>query len=80
MIIVYVIQSIPTGKLYVGQTAALEARLLEHNLGRSKYTSSFRPWRIIYSESFPDRIGARKREKYLKSTAGKNYLRKLKLI
>jgi putative endonuclease len=80
MIIVYVIQSIATGRLYVGQTEDLENRLYEHNLGKSKYASSFRPWRIIYTELFPDRAIARKREKYLKSTAGKNYLRKLKLI
>ena len=80
MIVVYVIRSIQTNRLYVGQTENVQLRLKEHNLGRSKYTSAFRPWEIIYTEEFLDRKGARTREIYLKSTAGKNFLRKKGII
>ena len=81
MIVVYVIQSETTlKKLYVGQTQNMVRRLSEHNHGRSKYTQTWSPWKVIYTEIFADRPAARIREKYLKSTAGKNYLRKIKVI
>jgi putative endonuclease len=62
---------------YVGLTDNLDRRLYQHNhiLGRS--TKPYAPFKLIYSESFDDRASARKREKYLKSTAGKIHLRKL---
>ena len=66
--------------LYVGMTENLERRLKEHNKGKSKFTKGNLPWKLIYSEEFPDYSTARKREKYLKSTAGKNWLRKNSII
>ena len=76
MVTIYVIQSISTNKLYVGMTEDLKNRLNEHNAGKSKYTASFKPWKVIYTETADDFTGARKREIYLKSTAGKNFVRK----
>ena len=64
MINVYVIQSQATQKLYVGMAKEVEARLKEHNAGKSKYTKSFRPWEIIYQEETDDWASGRKREKY----------------
>ena len=55
-------------------TNNLERRLIEHNLGKMKSTKAFIPWEIIYAEKFPNRIEARKREKYFKSAAGRRYL------
>ncbi|MES2780894.1 MAG: GIY-YIG nuclease family protein [Bacteroidota bacterium] len=81
MIYVYVIQSIADPqKLYVGQTQNIENRIAEHNSGKSKYTQTWRPWKVIYQEQFENRADARKREVYLKSTAGKNFLRKIKIV
>ncbi|MFH1120249.1 MAG: GIY-YIG nuclease family protein [Bacteroidota bacterium] len=72
----YVIKSVNHSFIYVGLTDNLERRLYQHNhkLGRS--TKPYAPYNLIYTESFDDRPSARKREKYLKSTAGKIHLRK----
>ena len=67
-------------KYYVGMTKNTQNRLKEHNAGKSKYTKTFRPWKIIHMEFIGDAKEARKIEKYYKSTAGKNKLRKLKII
>jgi putative endonuclease len=66
--------------LYVGQTDNIQRRLAEHNSGKSKYTQTYAPWKIIYLEEYHNRTDARTREKYLKSTAGKNILRKNGII
>ena len=57
-------------------TEDLDNRLREHNAGKSKYTATFKPWKVIYTENAENFILARKREIYLKSTAGKNFIRK----
>ncbi len=77
---VYVIQSELNGSFYVGMAQEVEARLKEHNSGKSAYTKSFVPWKLVYSEEVGETSLARKREKYLKSTAGKNFLRKQGVI
>jgi predicted GIY-YIG superfamily endonuclease len=46
MVTIYVIQGIATLKLYVGITDNLERRLMEHNAKKSRYTSSFVPWKV----------------------------------
>ena len=53
-----------------------EDRLPEHNHGKNRFTKGHRPWKIIYTEQHPDWSSARKREKYLKSSAGKKWLLK----
>ena len=55
----------------------LESRLIEHNTGQSKYTSSRIPWKIIYHEIFETELEAVKREKYFKSAAGRRFLKKI---
>jgi putative endonuclease len=74
--VVYVLESGTSGLWYVGFTESLERRLLEHNSGKSKFTSGHLPWKLIYSEVIEGREEARKREKYLKSAAGKRYIAK----
>jgi len=54
----------------------LERRLAEYNYGKSKFTSGHIPWELIYFESFPTSGEARIREKYFKSAAGKNMLKR----
>ena len=77
---VYVIQSELNQSYYVGMAIDVHTRLKEHNAGKSTYTKAFIPWRLLYSEEIGEASLARKREKYLKSTAGKNFLRKNKII
>ena len=71
---VYVLKSLTSAIYYVGMTQDVERRLVEHNAGKSKFTSGHLPWIIIYSETCSDAIEARKREKYLKSAAEKRFL------
>jgi len=52
----------------------IRKRLIEHNNGKSKYTSGHLPWKLIYSEEMGTSANARKRERYLKSAAAKKFL------
>jgi len=77
MFFVYAITSTKRKYLYVGLTADLKRRILEHNSGKNKTTRPYSPFELLYSESFPNRQSARKREKYLKSGAGKEFLKNI---
>ncbi len=76
MVTVYVLLSLKDKATYVGMALDAIKRLKEHNSGRNRYTKAHVPWQIIYTEQHPDWTTARIREKYLKSTAGKNWLKK----
>ena len=76
MAYVYILKSLSKDKFYVGSTDNLDRRPEEHNSGLSYYTKRFIPWRIVYQEKY-DNIGdAIKREKYLKSAAGRRFIKK----
>lgn len=72
MYILYLLQSInKPDKSYVGITIKKpDERLREHNEGLSLYTKIFRPWKIIYYETFYCKLCAEKREQFLKSGLG----------
>lgn len=72
---VYVLQSEKDGNFYVGFTCNLERRIKEHNKGENQSTSSRRPFRLIYYEVCLDGRDAVSREKYLKSSWGKRYIK-----
>lgn len=77
MIIVYALRSTIKNYIYVGMTGDLERRIKEHNSGKNKSTKAYQPFVLIYTESFPDRVSARLKEKYLKSGSGKEFLKAL---
>ena len=68
MYYVYIIQSEKDGRYYTGMSKDINVRLREHNSGKSKYTKSYLPWKLVYSEGPFDTTHARKREKQLKRT------------
>ncbi len=68
MYYVYLIQSLKDGSFYVGMAKDVEARLTEHNRGKSKYTKGHIPYRLLYQEGPYPSEEAREREKYLKRT------------
>lgn len=74
MIVVYVIKSIAKKFRYVGITNDLEERIRRHNSGRSKSTAPYKPFKLIYTEELKSYQEARKREKFLKSGAGRKFL------
>ena len=77
MIEVYAIVSLTNKEIYVGMALSAEQRLKEHNNGKNRYTKGLRPWKLFKIEYFPDWKEARIREKYLKSGAGKEFLKSL---
>ncbi len=74
---VYAIKSLVKTYIYVGLTNSIERRINEHNSGKNRSTKSYKPFKIIYSEKFETRKEARKREIYLKSGIGKEYLKSI---
>ncbi len=75
MCCVYVLYSPSRDRLYVGHTDNLQLRLARHNEGLVRSTAPYRPWVLIYHESFPSRAAAMKREGALKSGRGRQWLR-----
>ncbi|UBM61972.1 GIY-YIG nuclease family protein [Candidatus Sulfidibacterium hydrothermale] len=72
---VYVLYSQKFNKIYIGYTGNLEKRLLSHNkLAHKGYTVKFRPWTLVFSEEFPTKQLAMKREKQLKSAKGRRFI------
>jgi putative endonuclease len=74
MLWVYVLYSPSRDRLYVGHTDNLQLRLARHNEGLVRSTAPYRPWVLIYHESFPSRAAAMKREKELKSGQGQQWI------
>lgn len=77
---VYVIRSEYSGKIYIGQTDNLELRLRRHNGtlpdNKRSYTRLNKgPWKVVYQEVFSTRSEDIKREKYLKSHHGRDWIR-----
>jgi len=73
MFFVYIIYSVGFDRYYVGLSSNVILRLKAHNSGVVKSTKAFRPWKIVHTELFETRIEARRREKYLKSAAGRRW-------
>ncbi|MGK9475465.1 GIY-YIG nuclease family protein [Melioribacter sp. OK-6-Me] len=74
MYTVYVLYSRHHNKIYIGQTEDLQRRINEHNNGLlSSYTKRYKPWEVVYTEEYPTRGEALKREKQLKSQKGREF-------
>ena len=76
---VYILQC-ADDTLYTGIATDLNRRLTEHNSSEkgAKYTRSRRLVRLVYSETFPDRSSASRREYEIKKKM--NRAQKLELI
>ena len=75
MHIVYVLRSFKDGKFYTGYTKNLNQRIEAHNAGKILSTKYRRPLELIYFEASINQNDALKREKYLKTTYGKRYIK-----
>jgi putative endonuclease len=65
------------GSWYIGQTADLKKRITEHQGGYgSKTTHKKSKWKCIYCEGYVNHKDAIGRERYLKSGAGRRFLKK----
>jgi len=76
---VYILQNTATGKLYKSQTSDLESRIVRHNThesGSMRYTHKQKgTWHLIYSEEHSTRSETMKREKFLKSGQGREWIK-----
>jgi putative endonuclease len=72
---VYVLRSMSGDELYIGYSAKLRKRLIQHNTGTTFATSYRGPWKLIYYEAYLEQADALGREKYLKSGGGRRFLR-----
>jgi putative endonuclease len=70
---VYILYSQTLDKFYVGHTCeVLEERLRRHLTNHKGFTGKVPDWKIVYHESFPDKVEAYARERRLKDgKAGK---------
>jgi putative endonuclease len=72
---VYVISSLKEKYIYVGTTKDPKVRINQHQSGKEKTTRFYRPFRVLFIERFASRLLERKREKYLKSGIGKEWIK-----
>ena len=63
------------GQIYTGSTGDLKRRLAEHMAGRVKFTRQRLPAKLIHYEAYKNKIDAQRRERYLKTTQGKKFLK-----
>ena len=75
MFYVYVLHSTKDDGFYIVFSTNLRARLKQHQDGKSFATSHRGPWKLIYYEAYTEREDAEGREQFLKSGAGRRFLR-----
>ncbi len=61
---------------YIGFTSNLKQRLLDHNSGKSVYTKQYKPWTLVGFLGFDTELKALRFERYLKSNAGRIFIRR----
>ena len=71
---VYVLWSESVKQFYVGITKSMAKRLRQHNSGQSGWTRNKGPWVEVMAEGYQDYKSARRRETFLKSGAGREWL------
>ena len=74
MFIVYILQC-GDKKFYTGYTSNLEQRLEDHKKGSVTSTKNRLPVKLIYYEASINQKDALHREKYLKTSWGKRYIK-----
>ena len=72
---VYVLRSLNDQNFYVGFTKNLRKRIQDHENGLVPSTKQRNPFELVYWEGCLDQSDATRREKYLKSSWGKRYIK-----
>lgn len=77
MYYVYILQSeVVYDRFYVGITADLKHRIIQHNAGESVHTNKYKPWELKMYFAFRDEAKALKFEAYLKTGSGRAFTKK----
>jgi len=78
MYVTYVLYSVFFEKIYIGYSSDLIDRFKSHNyLATKGYTIKYRPWEVIHVEFFEHKSEALKREKQLKTSRGRDFIKSL---
>ena len=77
MYYVYILLNETKTRTDTGVTDDVDKRLTDHNAGRVKSSSPYRPYKIVHLESFKTMSEARQKEKFYKSTIGRRKLKKM---
>ncbi|MCI0449380.1 MAG: GIY-YIG nuclease family protein [Chlorobi bacterium] len=78
--IVYCLYSNSNKGLYIGHTDNLERRFSQHNSGKVLSTKAYKPYKLLHKEEFDTKQEAIVREKELKGSSGRRFLKKFKKI
>lgn len=62
----YILHSLVKDRYYIGHTSNLEKRLDQHNSGRTRSTSAYKPWKLVCFEKYETKSEAYKREREIK--------------
>ena len=73
----YILKSRVKNKYYIGSTKNWVERLKQHNSGSVRSTKAYRPWQLIYKETYKTITAARKRENQIKSWKSTKNIKKL---
>jgi len=72
---VYVLRSVNFERNYIGFTKNVKNRLKQHNSGKTKSTKPYKPWRLLFFESYNTKTEAIDRERFLKSGKGRELIK-----
>ncbi len=75
MYYIYILRSEHDNNFYVGYTHDLDQRLQDHVNGNVTATKNRRPLKLVYFEACLNQQDATHREKYLKTSWGKRYIK-----
>lgn len=64
-------------KFYIGTSSDPEKRLINHNLGRQRWTKRYIPWELIFKINLSNKSTALKLERKLKNYKNPTYIKKL---
>jgi putative endonuclease len=73
----YILYSESLDKYYVGSTHDLEGRLRRHLTNHTGFTGAAKDWYMAYSEGYPSKIDAYRREMQIKNWKSKKLIRNL---
>ncbi|MBI5149239.1 MAG: GIY-YIG nuclease family protein [Candidatus Omnitrophica bacterium] len=77
MAFVYILESLKTGRYYIGSTNDAKKRLESHNAAQVPATRNFRPYRQVFLARYDDMKTARRVELRLKGLKRRDYIAKI---
>jgi len=76
--VVYILYSEKFNQHYTGYTSNIIERFKSHNhLATKGHTIKYRPWIVIHIEFFNSKSEAMKKEKYLKTGIGREFIKNI---